>query len=296
MVRKMLIADNEIRNAYHGMRILDVADQTSGAAGEAIIRDNWFHGMALEAGYAGGTTHNIYVSKDWPSHSIIWIDRNNIEECGSGTGATCTLPSSVAGQSTGGLLYSPDGSAAGGPPQQVFRIKDNTFRNLGMNMVGTDEPEAEIYLYQQADNTQIIHNDLINSYYEGVAVFSSNNVEMGYNIAEGNGVPVPVSANYDHMEYYAIDAFSRKTYFPTYVNSSGWNIHDNIVKNSTWYKTGVCACFAVDSSGNGTGSNVTITNNTFVNNLDGYTNSHTTPVSTLNAVNVKISGNNTTAN
>jgi parallel beta-helix repeat protein len=296
MVRKMLIANDEIRNGYHGLRILDVADQTSGAAGEAIIRDNWFHGMALEAGYTGGTTHNVYVSKNWPSHSIVWVDRNNIEECGSGTGSTCTLPSSTAGQSAGGLLYSPEGSAVGGPPQQVFRIKDNTFRNLGMNMVGTDEPEAEIYLYQQADNSQIIHNNVINSYYQGVAVFSSNNVEMAYNIVEGNGVAVPVSANYSHMEYYAINAFSRRTNYPTYVSSSGWNIHDNIVRNSTWYKNGVCVCFEVDSAGHGTGSNIKITNNTFTNNLDRYYSSHTQPIDIEHAVNVTESGNNTSAN
>jgi Pectate lyase superfamily protein len=296
MVRKMLIANDEIRNGYHGLRILDVADQTNGTPGEAIIRDNWFHGMALEAGFTGGTTHNIHLSKYWPSHSVIWVDRNNIEECGSGSGSTCTLPSQTAGQSSGGLLYIPDGGAPGGPPQQVLRIKDNTFRNVGMNMVGTDEPEAEIYLYQQADNAQIIHNNLINSYYEGVAVFSSNNVEMAYNIADGNGVPVPVSANYSHMEYYAIDAFSRRTNFPTYVNSSGWNIHDNVVKNSTWYKKGVCACFAVDSAGNGTGSNIKIDNNTFTNNLNDFDGTRTTPIATEGAVSVTESGNNTTAN
>jgi hypothetical protein len=296
MVRKMLIAHNEIRNGYHGLRILDVADQTNGSAGEAIIRDNWFHSMALEAGFSGGTTHNIYVGKAWPSHSIVWVDRNNIEECGSGSGSTCTLPSTTPGQSSGGLLYSPDGHAAGGPPQQVFRIKDNTFRNVGMNMVGTEEPEAEIYLYQQADNAQIIHNQFINSYYEAVAVFSSNNVEMAYNTVDGNGVALSPTSGYDHMEYYAIDAFSRRTYFPTYISSSGWNIHDNTVQNSKWYKTGICACFATDASGNGTGSNVSIRNNTFINNLNGYTGAHTLPIDTSGAVNVTVSGNDTTRN
>jgi parallel beta-helix repeat protein len=296
MVRKLLIANDEIRNGYHGLRILDVADQTNGSAGEAIIRDNWFHSMALEAGYTGGTTHNIYIAKEWPSNSVVWVDRNVIEECGSGSGSSCTLPSTTPGQSAGGLLYSPDGSAAGGPPQQIFRIKDNTFRNLGMNMVGTEEPEGEIYLYQQADNAQIINNQFINSYYEALAVFSSNNVEIAYNTVTGNGVPVSASSGYDHMEYYAIGAFSRRTYFPTYISSSGWNIHDNTVENSTWYKTGICACFSTDSSGHGTGSHVSITNNTFVENLDEFSGAHTLPIDTSGAMNVTTSGNDTTRN
>jgi hypothetical protein len=296
MARKMLIAHDEVRNGYHGLRVLDVADQKDGTAGEAIIRDNWFHSMALEANYTGGTTHNIYVAKHWPSRSVIWIDRNNIEACASGSGPSCMLPSQTAGQSVGGVLYSPDGSTVGGPPQQVFRIKDNTFRNLGMNMVWTEEPEAAVYLYQQADGAQIVGNSFINSYYEAVAVFSSSNVEIAHNVVDGNGIPVPESTNYDHMEYYAINAFSRRTNFPTYVSSSGWSIHDNVVKNSTWYKTGICACFSADSAGNGTGSNIAITNNTFMNNLDGYDASHTTPIDTSYAVNVIIAGNDASAN
>jgi parallel beta-helix repeat protein len=296
MVRKLLIAHDEIRNGYHGLRILDIADQPDGSAGEAIIRDNWFHSMALEAGYTGGTTHNIYIAKEWPSNSVVWVDRNVIEECGSGSGSSCTLPSTTPGQSAGGLLYSPDGSAAGGPPQQIFRIKDNTFRNLGMNMVGTEEPEGEIYLYQQADNAQIINNQFINSYYEALVVFSSNNVEIAYNTVTGNGVPVSPSSGYDHMEYYAIGAFSRRTYFPTYISSSGWNIHDNTVENSTWYKTGICACFSTDSSGYGTGSNVSITNNTFTNNVNGFSGANTQPIDTAGAVNVTTSGNDTSRN
>ena len=296
MVRKLLIANDEIRTGYHGLRILDVADQTNGSAGEAIIRDNWFHSMALEAGYTGGTTHNIYIAKEWPSNSVIWVDRNVVEACGSGSGSSCTLPSATPGQSAGGLLYSPDGSAAGGPPQQIFRIKDNTFRNLGMNMVGTEEPEGEIYLYQQADGAQIINNQFINSYYEALVVFSSNNVEIAYNTVTGNGVPVSTSSGYGHMEYYAIGAFSRRTYFPTYISSTGWNIHDNTVESSTSYKTGICACFSTDSSGNGTGSNVSITNNTFINNLDEFSGTHTLPIDTAGAVNVTTSGNDTSRN
>jgi parallel beta-helix repeat protein len=296
MVRKLLIAHDEIRNGYHGLRILDIADQPDGSAGEAIIRDNWFHSMALEAGYTGGTTHNIYIAKEWPSNSVVWVDRNAIEECGSGSGSSCTLPSTTPGQSAGGLLYSPDGSAAGGPPQQIFRIKDNTFRNLGMNMVGTEEPEGEIYLYQQADNAQIFNNQFINSYYEALVVFSSSNVEIAYNTVTGNGVPVSASSGYDHMEYYAIGAFSRRTYFPTYISSNGWNIHDNTVENSTYYKTGICVCFSTDSSGNGTGSNVSITNNAFINNADGFSGTHTQPIDTAGAVNVTTSGNDTSRN
>jgi hypothetical protein len=80
------------------------------------------------------------------------------------------------------------------------------------------------------------------------------------------------------------------------VSSHDWNIHDNTVQNSTWYKTGICACFLVDSSGNGTGSNITINNNTFVNNKDGYDNTRTAPIDTSNAVAVTTSGNNTSSN
>jgi parallel beta-helix repeat protein len=165
-----------------------------------------------------------------------------------------------------------------------------------MNMVGTEEPEGEIYLYQQADGAQIINNQFINSYYEALVVFSSNNVEIAYNTVTGNGVPVSTSSGYGHMEYYAIGAFSRRTYFPTYISSTGWNIHDNTVESSTSYKTGICACFSTDSSGNGTGSNVSITNNTFINNLDEFSGTHTLPIDTAGAVNVTTSGNDTSRN
>lgn len=297
MLRKGLIANDELRNAYHALRIEDVGDQGS-TPGELVIRDNWFHGQALEAGFTGGTTHSIHLSKFYTSNSVIWVSHNNVEACGSGTGDSCTPPSSNAGQSAGGLLFIDNCCGTDPLPQQLLRIYDNTFRNVGMNMPGTDEPESPIYLYQQADGAQILRNRILGSVYSGITVFSSNNVEIGGNDLEGNIVPVPVSANYSHMEYYAIDASSRQTNFPTYVSSHGWNIHDNTVANSTWYKKGVCACFNVDGSGNGTGSDILIANNVFRNNINNYVSptTHMTPIDQEGATGVTLSGNDASQN
>jgi parallel beta-helix repeat protein len=269
MVRKMLVANAELRNSYHALRILQVDE-------EAIIRDNWFHDMALEADSTGGTTHHIYIGKARDAASTVWVLRNNIEQCGSGTGASCTLPSLTPGQSAGGLLYSPGTGSGSVVPQQVFVIEDNTFRNLGMSMVG-EEPEAPIYLYQQADSAKILHNRLYNSYYSAITVFSSNDVEIAGNTIEGNGL-MAADTGPDRAPYHAIAAYSRRTNFPTYVSSRGWSIHDNLIANTAGYDTGICACFAVDDRGNGTASDIRIVGNTFVNNAYRPAGSHMTPI------------------
>lgn len=270
MARKMLLANSEIKSGYHGFRILDISE-------EAIIRDNWFHDMALVGDYLGSNTHNMYISKAWDSNSTIWIDRNLIEACGTGTNTSCTLPGTEGGRSAGGLLFSP--GALGPIPQQLLRIKDNTWRNVGMNMLNRNEPEGEIYIYENADNLQILGNQFINSYLEAMAVFNSNNVEIAYNTIIGNGVP---TFNNSHMEYHAIGLFSRHTHGP-YFDTTGWNIHHNTIRDATYYKVGICACFSVDTAG--FGRNIKLNDNVFINNLNGFggTGAHTLPIDIDNA-------------
>ena len=293
MVREMLVANCEFTQAYHALKILAVHEKADGTPGKAVIRDNWFHDMALEAPFYGGTTHAIYVAKNVPAQSTIWILRNNMEACGSGTGESCTLPSTTPGQSVVGILYSPDGP---NPPQQELIIKDNIFRNLGHNMAPIKEHTAAVYLYQQADKSKIIGNHFYNPYYKALAVFSSNNVEIAHNTVEGCGVFVNPNTGWNHVDYYAIAVHSRKTNFPTYVSSSGYDIHNNLIKNTSCFKHGISAAFEVDKLGNGTATDVSIRENVFINNINPYANTPMNPIDTMNTPGVVISGNDDSDN
>jgi hypothetical protein len=121
-------------------------------------------------------------------------------------------------------------------------------------------------------------------------------VEIAHNTVEGCGVFVNPNTGWNHVDYYAIAVHSRRTNFSTYVSSSGYDIHNNLIKNTSCFKHGISDAFGVDDQGNGTATDVSIRDNIFINNINPYAGTPMNPIDTMNTPGVIISGNDDSDN
>jgi Pectate lyase superfamily protein/Right handed beta helix region len=138
----------------------------------SVIRNSWFHDFQLHGPARNQDSRAVQVDHDLPSDGDVWFVGNRVE---------MTTPPVGPGNSVGGLRSS-------GELQTRLFVWNNLFSSMGQDLSApVFEFTAPIDIYRNGDGSVIWGNRIQNSYYDGIRVMRSNDVQIVDNLVYGEG-------------------------------------------------------------------------------------------------------------